>query len=261
MFWLKKFASFWLMPLPLCLMLLIGGWALTFSSRRARLGRWLIAAGILLLLAFSNKAVSTWLVRSLDSAYPPIAEFAVGTPVPPDVAACRFVVVLGGGHGDTSGLAALNKLSTSAQARLIEGIRILRVLPGAQLVTCGRGVDGFPNHATILAEAAVSLGVDPTRIVRVETPRDTEEEAVELHRLIGSQPFALVTSAWHLRRATAIMRRAGLNPFPCPADYAARPSPRHDWSDYSWDTESLSRSTRAVYERLGHAWSRLRGRG
>lgn len=261
MFWLKKFVAFWFMPLPVCVLLLIGGWWLTLSNRRARLGRGLMAVGILLLLAFSNKAVSTWLVQSLDSAYPPIAEFAPGAPVPPEVAACRFVVVLGGGHGDTPGLAAVNKLSTSAQARLIEGIRILRVLPNARLVTCGRGVPGYPNHATILAEAAVSLGVDPNRIIRIETPRDTEEEAVELHQLIGREPFALVTSAWHLRRATALMRRAGLNPLPCPADYAARPSPRREWSDYSWDTESLSRSTRAVYERLGLVWSRLRGRG
>jgi uncharacterized SAM-binding protein YcdF (DUF218 family) len=261
MFWLKKFTAFWFMPLPLCLTLLIVGWCLAFTPRRARLGRWLMAAGIVLLLAFSNKAVSTWLVHSLDSAHPPIAEFAPDVPIPAHVAACRFVVVLGGGHGDTPGLAALNKLSTSAQARLIEGIRILRVLPDAQLITCGRGAEGFPTHATILADAAVSLGVEPARIIRLETPRDTEEEAIELRRRMGSQPFALVTSAWHLRRATAIMRRAGLDPLPCPADYAARPSPRHDWSDYTWDTESLSRSTRAVYERLGHAWSWLRGKG
>lgn len=261
MFWLKKSVSFWLMPLPFCLTLLAVGLWLTFTKRRVRLGQTLITVAVVLLLAFSNSAISTWMVRPLDTAYPPIPEFVAGTPPPPEIAACRYVVVLGGGHGDTPGLAAVNKLSTSAQGRLLEAVRILRVLPGARLVTCGRGVQGFPNHATILAEAAVSLGVDPAKIIRIETPRDTEEEAVELRRLIGDEPFALVTSAWHLRRATALMRGAGLRPLPCPADFAARPSPRRDWTLFSWDTESLGRSTRAVYERIGYLWSWLRGKG
>lgn len=261
MFWVKKFVSFWLMPLPFCLTLLVAGLWLTFTTRRLRLGRALIAIAVLLLLLFTNRAVSTWLIRPLETVYPPIPEFSAGAPLPDDLAACRAVVVLGGGHGDTPGFAAINKLSTSAQGRLVEAIRLLRALPGdVTLVVSGRGRPGFPSHAAILAQAAISLGVDPARIVRLDTPRDTEEEAAQLRQRLGPERFALVTSAWHLRRATALMRGAGLNPVPCPADYAARPGAQWRWSELLWDTESLGRSTRAIYERIGYAWSRLRGR-
>src|SRR6185295_19383188 len=38
-FWLKKFIAFWLMPLPFCLTAMLVGLLLTFSKKRARLGR------------------------------------------------------------------------------------------------------------------------------------------------------------------------------------------------------------------------------
>src|SRR3954471_11234641 len=65
MFWAKKFVSFWLMPLPLCLTLLVVGLLLLAFKRRLRLGRSCMVAGSVLLLLFSNKVVSTWLVAPL----------------------------------------------------------------------------------------------------------------------------------------------------------------------------------------------------
>lgn len=260
-FWLKKFITFWLMPLPLCLVLLIAGLFLLRSPRRNRAGRALLVAGTLLLLLLSNKAVSAWLVRPLESAYPAIPALATGAPLSPQLAECRFVAVLGGGHGDTAGLSAVNKLSSSARGRLMEALRVLRALPAdTKLIVSGGGESGKPPHAVVLAEAAVSLGVEPARIIRLDTPRDTEDEAQELRRIVGESPFALVTSAWHMPRAAALMRHAGLHPLPCPADYAARPSEGFRLGDYTWDSESLERSTKAVYERLGYLWLKLRGK-
>jgi uncharacterized SAM-binding protein YcdF (DUF218 family) len=259
-FWLKKSVAFWFMPLPFCLLLLIAGWFLARSARRARLGRGLIALGIGLLLAFSNKAIGTWLLRPLEAVYPPIPEFAAGAPVPAPLAGCRYVVVLGGGHADMAGLSAINKLSDSARARLMEGVRLLGALPDARLVVSGRGTGDNPSHAAILEAAAVSLGVAPGRIVRLDTPRDTEEEARALAPVVGRERFALVTSAWHLPRATALMRKAGLDPVPCPSDFQAKSNPEFRLMDYTWDTEALGRSTAAVYERIGRLWSILRGK-
>lgn len=259
-FWLKKFIAFWLMPLPLCLTLLVTGLVLLRSGRRARLGRILLAAGTLLLLILGNKAVSAALIRPLETSYPAIPELPAGRHLPADLAACRFVLVLGGGHGDTAGLSAVNRLSSAARSRLMEGIRLLRALPGARLVVSGGGAPGQPTHAAVLAEAALSLGVEPARVIRLDGPRDTEDEAEAMRELAGTAPFALVTSAWHLPRATALMRCAGLSPLPCPADFSARPSPGFRVSDYTWDTDSLERSTKAAYERLGLLWARLRGK-
>jgi uncharacterized SAM-binding protein YcdF (DUF218 family) len=58
----------------------------------------------------------------------------------------------------------------------------------------------------------------------------------------------------------ALMRHAGLRPLACPADFSARPSDIASWNEYSWDSDSLGRSSRAISERLGYLWSRLRGK-
>lgn len=260
LFALKKFVSYWLMPLPFCLTLLTIGVVFSWSRRRQKLGRWLVTATLGLLLVLSNKVVSTWLIQPLEYAYPSMPDFAAGEPLPAELAECRYVVVLGGGHGDTPGLNALNKLSESARARITEGVRLLRALPEARLIVSGQGAPGEPSHAQILAQCAESLGVAPDRILRLDSARDTEEETLALREIAGEARFALVTSAWHMRRAAALMRHAGLHPVPCPTDYKARPSLHPPLADYTWDLESLGRSTWAIYERIGYLWAALRGK-
>ena len=258
-FALKKFVAYWLMPLPFCLALLAAGWFLSRLPRRARLGRALAGAAILLLLLFSNRVVSTWLVRPLETRFPPIPELRAGDPPPDALAACRYVVVLGGGHGDTPGLSATNKLSSAALARIVEGVRLLRLLPAAGLIVSGPAVGSNPSHAAILTQAAVALGVEPGRIRRIEHARDTADEARAVKALVGEAPVALVTSAWHMPRAAGLFRHAGVRFLACPAGYTARPNSDFCWEDLAWDVESLERSTWAVHERLGYGWSRLRG--
>jgi uncharacterized SAM-binding protein YcdF (DUF218 family) len=258
-FWLKKFVSFWLMPLPLCMALLVAGLFLTRSQRRSRLGRGLIVLATTLLVLLSNKAVSNRLLRPLEDRYPAIPEIAARTPAPAPLAGCSFVVVLGGGHADMPGLPATSRLSTAALGRVTEAVRLLRVLPGARLIVSGPGDPGRPTHASVLAAAAESLGVDPARITQVDTALDTEDESHAVSRIVGGARVALVTSAWHMPRAAYLFRRAGVDFVPCPSDFVAREGSQLRWIDLSWDTESLERSTQAVHEWLGLAWLRLRG--
>ena len=260
MFELKKLLSAWLMPLPFCLLLLVLGLWFVCFSRRLHFGSFLLICGVVFLLLFSNTYVSTWLIRPLETAFPPVPEVTATSALPADLAECGVIVVLGGGNGDTPGVAALDRLSHSSRSRVVEGVRLARALPAAKLVFTGGGANGQPSHAAVQAEAAISLGIEPGRISRIETARDTEEEAEALSRMLGEQKFALVTSAWHLRRATALMRGRGLRPVPCPCDYLSRPRASFTWSDFTWDTESLGRSTWAVYERLGFYWARSRGK-
>jgi uncharacterized SAM-binding protein YcdF (DUF218 family) len=260
MFWAKKFVSFWLLPLPFCLTLLVAGLVLAAFTQRKRLGRTLVTIASLLLLLFSNKVVSTRLVRPLEARYAPAPEFSPATKLPAELAACRYVVVLGGGHSDAAGLSATQQLSPSALARIVEGVRLMRALPEARLVLSGPGVDNNPSHASVLARAAESLGVDRQRMSLIETARDTEDEAGAVHTLAGDQPVALVTSAWHMPRAAALFRKAGVNTLPCPADFTARMNRDFRWIDLTWDTASLERSTWAVRERIGYLWVWLRGK-
>jgi uncharacterized SAM-binding protein YcdF (DUF218 family) len=260
LFGLKKFISFWLMPLPFCLTLIASGGGLLLVGRRPRLARRLIALGAGLLLIFSNKTLSLWLVSPLESRYPAIPELRPGDPLPPRLAGCRYVVILGGGNADMVDQPATNTLSNSALGRLVEGVRLLRVLPAAELLVSGPGAPGRPTHAAVLARAAESLGVSPERIRRIEDAHDTEEEAAAVRAIVGTARIALVTSAWHMPRAAGLFRHAGVDLVPCPADYMGRPSPEFHWSDLDWDVGSLDRSTMAVREHIGYLWVWLRGK-
>jgi uncharacterized SAM-binding protein YcdF (DUF218 family) len=261
-FWLKKVIGFWLMPLPFSLALIIGGALLWRFSRFQRLARTCGITGALWLIACSNVGVGTWLVRGLESRFPAQPAFAPATPLPADLARCRYIVVLGGGHTPVAAWSPNNQLSTSALSRIVEGVRIARALPDTRLIVTGPSDPEKlgPTHAHIYAEVAVSLGIARERIIEVADPRDTEQEAVAIHAISQGAPVALVTSAWHLPRAVALCRRAGFDPVACPSDYSARPPELHFTDFLTWNLTGLDRSTKAFYERLGATWSLLRGK-
>ena len=262
MFWLKKFFSPFLFPLPFALVLGCAGLALSLSRRRRRTGWWLLTVSVVVLLVTGNKWVSGQLITPLESRYPAIGDFPPGQPPPAALAACQYVVVLGGGHDDATDRPALTRLGSSSRARLIEAVRLLRLLPAARLIVSGPADTdhGGLTHAQVLADAAVTLGVESSRIQMIDDARDTEQEAARVAQVVGDAPFALVTSAWHLPRAMALRRAEGLHALPCPTDYLYSTPLRWRRSDFTWDVESLLRSTAAVHERLGFWWVRLRGK-
>jgi uncharacterized SAM-binding protein YcdF (DUF218 family) len=260
MFWLKKAISFCLMPFPASLGLMMAGLWLSRRQGSATLGKVMMLGGLLLLVVMSNRQVGLALLRPLEQRYPAIPEIIVGEPVPANLAACRYIVVLGGGHADAAALPATSRLSVYALGRITEAVRLARLLPRAQIITTGPGHDGLPTHAETLAAAAISLGVAPDRFITLDSGRDTEGEAAAVRTEIGDAPFALVTSAWHMPRAMALMQHAGLNPLACPADFHASTHDRFTWTDYLCGLDGLENSTWAVYERLGYAWARWRGK-
>ena len=260
LFWVKKFVSFWLMPVPFCLALLVVGWLLRRSESRARLGRLVMTLGVVLLLFFSNKLVGIRLLHPLETVYPPIPELAASTPIPARLAACQYFIVLGGGNGETPGIAAVNRLSTSARARVTEAVRLARLVPSAKVIFSGPGRPGIPSHAEVQAAAAVSLGLDRSRIILIDYAHDTEDEANATRKIAGTVPVAVVTSAWHMPRAMALMRHAGVQALPCPTDYLVLPSGEPQIADYLWSVDSLGLSSWAVKERIGYLWIWLRGK-
>lgn len=258
LFELKKMIGFWLMPLPFCLLAMLAGLVLLRFTRRGRIGRALFIGGFGLLLLLSNGLVSRALIRPLESRFPSIPELVSGRPLPADLAACRFVVVLGGGNGQASAVSANNLLSASARARIVEGVRLVQSLPDARLVVSGPADGAREPHATVLGRTALALGVAPDRIMYVDQARDTEAEALAVARTVNGARVALVTSAWHLPRAAALFRGAGVDILPCPADFTAHADDPWQWEDLFWRTTALERSTLAVRERLGFTWSWLR---
>ena len=210
------------------------------------------------LALFSNHAIATFLARPLEYKYASIPEFRRAEDVPAALRPCVAIVVLGGGHADAPTLSRVNQLSTSSLSRVAEAVRLARWLPNAKLIVSGHHTAEL-SHAQVLGEAAVSLGVDPARIVRMDEPRYTEDEISELSRRVGSAPVALVTSAWHMPRAMELCRHFKVNAIACPADYLEKPEPGSRAGYDVWELESLERSTKAIHEKLGLLWLKLRG--
>jgi uncharacterized SAM-binding protein YcdF (DUF218 family) len=259
MFWLKKVVSFWLMPLPLCLALLVVGLVLMVLAGRRRSGLSLISLATLLLLLLSTNVVSTWLTHPLEARFSPIPEVLPNQPLPASIAGCAFIAVLGSGHSDIPGASATGRLSTAGLARIVEGVRLMRLLPDAKLIVSGPGRPFGHTHASVLASAALSLGADEKRVILLETAKDTEEESIAVATIAAGAKTAVVTSAWHMPRAAALFGKAGVNFVACPADFASRSDGHFHWWDVRIDSESLERSTLGVHEELGLLWLRLRG--
>jgi len=261
LFWLKKTIASWLMPLPLSLIALAAGILLIRYTKRKRLGRLSIGLAAAIMLIFSNKFVSKSLVRSLETQHPAIPEFIAGAPLPAPIASCRYVVILGGGNGVSPGLAASNQLSSASLARFVEALRIWRALPEATLIVTGGGREGEEPNARYIARAALAFGVPADRLLVVDQGRDTEDESRAVRTLVPDGRVALVTSAWHMPRAYALFRGAGLDTVPCPADFATHVDPGSRLDDYTWALWALGGSERGLRERLGYLWIRLRGKG
>lgn len=262
LFWLKKVIGYWLMPMPLSLLLIVVGVSLLRWSSKKRLGHCTFIAGCVWLLLCTNSGVGTWMVRHFEGRYPAQPTLLENDPLPARLERCEFIAVLGGGHTYVPGWSANNQLSPSALARIVEGVRLARRLPDARLIVSGPVNErvGGPSHARMLADFAVAFGVSRDRIIEIDTARDTEEEAAGIRAIAGDKPVALVTSAWHLPRAMALCTRRQIDALPCPSDYAA-PTDRAIVSDfYKWNLGGLERSTKAVYEFIGNTWARLRGK-
>ena len=200
-FVIKKIAGHLLYPLSAVVLLLVVGTILLWRKRTRRLGRWLVTVACVLTVLLSIGPVAGWMLQVLEWQHPPLTQ-----PVEGD---CRFVVVLGGAHKMDSRLAATSKLNPVTLARLVEGIRQLRRLPDAKLIVSGGAVFGITPNAEILAEAALDLGVEESRIIVDGRSKITYEEAVNLTEHLGTEPFVLVTSASHMVRAMCLFRKQG----------------------------------------------------
>ena len=113
--------------------------------------------------------------------------------------------------------------------------------------------------AELMAVLARDLGVAPDAIVAETASRDTKDQARALKELVGEAPFVLVTSASHMRRAAAMLRKRGLHPLPAPTGHIVKGARRWSPHDLYPGSGALCVSECALYEYLGYAWAWLRG--
>ena len=212
-FLLSKILWLVINPFNVILALLVLGWLLLFKKPAA--GKKLIGMGLLIIFVAGSGFVPGIMMRSLENRIP------AGT-IPSNV---NGVIVLAGMVNMESSRKGLIEL-TEQSDRIIEGIIMVQRYPVAKLIITGgsgslRQGENL-KEADYLKKLAISLGIPRERIIVERNSRNTHEHAVELAKLLPNKDnsqWVLITSAFHMPRAFACFRKAGIQVIPYPVDY------------------------------------------
>jgi len=239
-------AAFLLPPLDLILLMAAG---LALLKRRPRLGKALIASGLILLYALSTPLVAGSLFRLLQSA--PL-------PANADLSGVGAIVVLGAGRyenapeygGDTANALALERLRYAAQLQRRTGLPIL--------VTGGAPNGGIPEGRFMKDILEKELGV-PVRWVE-DASDNTRENAIGSRRILAKENISkilLVTHAWHMPRAKAAFARTGFEVIAAGTHFSPPKTP--ELMSFVPDAGALRSSAYAMHEIVGIVWYFARG--
>ena len=275
-FFIKKFISQFLMPIPLIFEFLIIGWLLTRFSRFKKTGRCSTGLAVLMFIFFSYGIGAKNYLYRLERLYQPVELDAENRMV----LRGSSVVVLGQGVPDGSNLPLRYQTGSSFQMRLQEGLRLCRQISDAQMFVSLAGEADRQKKTQYLCDYAQEHGLNRERIHLISTARDTADEARLSLGLINTNYVIVVTSASHLPRAIKIfskeLRRrqrpfsvlgAGVMPkasgdarlgqmiVPAPCDYSSAAPPEfvfHWWALPLPSVDGLCVTQQALYEWLGN---------
>ena len=144
-----------------------------------------------------------------------------------------------------------------ATDRLFAGVDLLNA-GKAPLIIFTRGQypwTDLPPEGEVLAQRAISMGVQDTRILLTGIAANTADEVKSVMDLGGIKRIILVTSAFHMPRARMLFKRAGIESVPYPTDFrsAARQS---NWLSLVPSADGLDSTSDAVREFIGRIYYR-----
>ena len=157
-----------------------------------------------------------------------------------------MICVLGGGMTYHARCGAYD-MSAGAD-RVWQGVKLWRAMADAGMEAVRISVSGG-GVATSTVPFMVDCGVPEGAFVSFPDARNTEDEA-RLIAASGVTHVALITSAWHMRRARMLFERAGLKVTPVAADFEMTMVAEADWEfkDFVPSADALVRNSAAVKE-------------
>lgn len=210
--------AFFLPPVLFFWLFLIGWQAR--RRGRAGLGRLLALSGILLIYLFSTPQMALWLNAPLEPAQPISSEELHGV---------NAIVVLGGGKHPAPEYGG-ETLSLDSLSRLRYGAWLARSSGKPLLVTGGAPLGGEPEAEIMRRILSSDYGLAAKW---VETASNTTLENARLSapllRSAGVRRIALVSQAWHLRRAAGFFRAQGLTVYPAATGFIRYDGPHWTW--------------------------------
>ena len=248
-FVISKILMILILPPAGPLILAAAGFVIIRRYRRA--GRVLIISGFVALYLLSIQPVSDVLMRPLEKSFPPLKG---------SEGRANVIVVLSGGVKDLSWVGLQSEPSEVSLERLIAGVRLSQVL---HLPLVLSGGSGDPTNlemyeAEAMARVAADIGVPRKDIVVERKSRNTIESARAVGKILAGRRIILVTSAFHMKRASAMFKAQGLEVLPAPAGYTT--DQRGLSLFFLFPTaDNLHVSTMAMHEYLSYVWYKGRG--
>ncbi len=257
----KKILASLFSPLSLCITTIACGLLLLCFSKKQKIGKSLVTFGLILLIVSSYEGVSGRILRTLESQYPPINLSRVVAHQNRGTAegSVKWIVVLAGGIAGDANSPYQIQISHHSRIRLMEGIRLHRMIPGSKIIlTGGIGFDGRPE-ATTMSRVAMDLGVNRSDMVLEVEARDTKDHPLFVRDIVHDDPFILVTSAFHMPRAVKLFAKQGLFPIPAPAGQWTPPLRFWSLVNFFPSAAGMRLAELAYHEYMGLTWAWIRG--
>lgn len=254
MFLFKKIVAPFFFPLSCCLEILIIGLILLWFSKYKKAGKIIISAGVISLTLLSYPALPEMLLQPLEYKYPPLLSVE-------NLPKVRWILVRGG-HTSNPQLPINSQLSETALSCLVEAVRIHKSLPGSRIILSGGARYNPVPDVEIMRDVALALGIERQDLILESPSDDTDEEAKFTRAIVGNEPFILVHVAVHMPRSIAIFRKLGMQPIPAPTYYRVIEKHTREINPYTFFplADNLKNAEIAIYEYMGLAWGKLRGR-
>lgn len=233
--------------------LLLGAAGLLLRRRAPRTSGVLLAAALLLLYAASIPYTALSLAALLETD-PPVPAFGAAEPKP------QAIVVLGGGRyydgpeygADTVSRHTLERLRYAARLHRQTGLPIL-VSGGSPLG------EELPEAALMQTVLEQDFGVPVAwREAGSDTTRENALHSKAILAKEGITRAYLVTHAWHMPRALASFRAAGLDPTPAPTAYTTAGPLERGLAAWLPTGKALAMTNQALHELLGRLWYGVR---
>ncbi|MFO1085023.1 MAG: YdcF family protein [Reyranellaceae bacterium] len=252
---LKVLAQWAMPPASMAVGLVIAGMVALLRWRRLA---WVTAvAAVLETLAFAWPPVSDALIQPLER------EARANASVP----ACCYdaIVVLGGGINPAAPPHTLEPDLGDGADRMWYAAQLFHRGVAPRIIVSGGGFLAGNNGGPATTEAEAmrrflnDLGVPDRAIVSEDRSLNTIQNIERVREMVKDKRVALVTSAFHMRRAMRIAQRAGLDAAPFPTDFHAPAAARPWWENWAPNAAALGWSAVALREYLALLFDR-RGR-
>ena len=233
-FVLSKAIGWFTVPSNVLGLVVVVGVALSMV-RPVRWTRALAALGLAALVLAGASPLGAWLIRPLEDRFPVWHD---------DGREVAGIVVLGGTVNARISLAR-DQLTFGEGERIMAAADLARRYPAARIVFSGGSGDVLesPPEAHAVHRFASTLGLDVSRMSFDDASRNTVENASFVAALVGvplKGRWLLVTSAFHMPRAQALFRKAGLNLDAYPVAFRTAGARGHNRWSWSWSWSWLS---------------------